>query len=300
MVNNPLVAFQEAMQAAGVFLAADAHITPDGQLHRARAADDKAGALSIWYNFHADAPASGVAGNWRTGARLTWCGKRLSALTSAERETLRRRIEQERAEAQAETERRHADAAARALRIWTDSAPANPNHPYLLKKQIQPGISRQHLGALVLPVADFSGALHGLQFIDEQGGKRFISGMAKQGHFIPTGGHPDGTRPLWIAEGHATACTLSALQPGVVVIASCDAGNLLSVATEARKRWSGIDLVICPDFDAIGRQKGQDAAIAARARILPCDKLPADMPKSCTDWNDWAAWRQSQRQGVAS
>ncbi|MHB1266671.1 MAG: hypothetical protein ACYCY2_03590 [Acidithiobacillus ferriphilus] len=38
MVNNPLVAFQEAMQAAGVFLAADTHITPDGQLHRARAA----------------------------------------------------------------------------------------------------------------------------------------------------------------------------------------------------------------------------------------------------------------------
>ena len=219
MADNPLVAFQEAMQAAGVFLAADAHITPDGQLHRARAADDKAGALSIWYNFHADAPASGVAGNWRTGARLTWCGKRLSALTSAERETLRRRIEQERAEAQAETERRHADAAARALRIWTDSAPANPNHPYLLKKQIAPGIARMSRGALVLPVQDFSGALHGLQFIDEQGGKRFISGMAKAGHFIPAGGHPDGTRPLWIAEGYATACTLSALQPGVVVIA---------------------------------------------------------------------------------
>ncbi len=300
MVNNPLVAFQEAMRAAGVFLAADTHITPDGQLHRARAADDKAGALSIWYNFHADAPASGVAGNWRTGARLTWCGKRLSALTSAERETLRRRIEQERAEAQAETERRHADAAARALRIWTDSAPANPNHPYLLKKQIAPGIARMSRGALVLPVQDFSGALHGLQFIDEQGGKRFISGMAKAGHFIPAGGHPDGTRPLWIAEGHATACTLSALQPGVVVIASCDAGNLLSVATEARKRWPSVSLVVCPDFDAIGRQKGQEAAEKARAHILPCDKLPADMPKSCTDWNDWSAWRQSQRQRVAS
>lgn len=300
MADNPLVAFQEAMQAAGVFLAADAHITPDGQLHRARAADDKAGALSIWYNFHADAPASGVAGNWRTGARLTWCGKRLSALTSAERETLRRRIEQERAEAQAETERRHADAAARALRIWTDSAPANPNHPYLLKKQIAPGIARMSRGALVLPVQDFSGALHGLQFIDEQGGKRFISGMAKAGHFIPAGGHPDGTRPLWIAEGYATACTLSALQPGVVVIAACDAGNLLSVATEARKRWPSVSLVVCPDFDDIGRQKGQEAAEKARAHILPCDKLPADMPKSCTDWNDWAAWRQSQRQGVAS
>ena len=300
MVNNPLVAFQEAMQAAGVFLAADTHITPDGQLHRARAADDKAGALSIWYNFHADAPASGVAGNWRTGARLTWCGKRLSALTSAERETLRRRIEQDKRRAQEATEARHRDAAARALRIWTDSAPASPAHPYLVRKGIAPGIARQHLGALVLPVVGFTGQLRGLQFIQPDGSKRFISGMAKAGHFIPTGGIPDGTRPLWIAEGFATAATIQAMRPNVCTIAACDAGNLASVAVEARKRWPSVSLVVCPDFDDIGRQKGQEAAEKARAHILPCDKLPADMPKSCTDWNDWSAWRQSQRQRVAS
>ncbi|CDQ11938.1 conserved protein of unknown function [Acidithiobacillus ferrivorans] len=300
MVNNPLVAFQEAMRASGVFLAADSHITPDGQLHRARAADDKAGALSLWYNFHPDAPASGAAGNWRTGARLTWCGKRLSALTASERAEIARRITEDRKRAQEATESRHRDAAAKAARIWAQSAPASPRHPYLERKGIAPGIARQSGASLVLPVVDFTGTLHGLQFIDEQGGKLFISGMSKQGHFVPSGGTPSPDRPLWIAEGHATACTLSALQPGAVVIAACDAGNLLSVATEARKRWSGIDLVVCPDFDAIGRQKGQEAALAARARIVKPDKLPADMPTSCTDWNDWSAWRQSQRQGVAS
>lgn len=297
MVNNPLVAFREAMRASGVFLAADAHITPDGQLHRARAADDKAGALSIWYNFHPDAPASGAAGNWRTGARLTWCGKRLSALTASERIEIARRITEDRKRAQEGAEARHRDAAAKAVRIWADAAPASPNHPYLVKKQIAPGIARQSGASLVLPVADFSGALHGLQFIDEQGGKRFISGMAKQGHFIPSGGTPSPDRPLWIAEGHATACTLSALQPGVVVIAACDAGNLLSVATEARKRWSGIDLVVCPDFDAIGRQKGQEAAEKARARIVKPDRLPSDLPAWVSDWNDW---QQFRRQGVRS
>ena len=293
MADNPLVAFQEAMQAAGVFLAADAHITPDGQLHRARAADDKAGALSIWYNFHADAPCSGVAGNWRTGARLTWCSKRLSALTIAERETLRRRIEQDRAQAQAETERRHADAAARALRMWTVSAPANPNHAYLLKKQIQPGIARQSRGALVLPVQDFTGQLWGLQSIQPDGSKRFISGMAKQGHFIPAGGHPDGTRPLWIAEGFATAATIQAMRPNVCTIAACDAGNLASVATEARRRFPALDIVVCPDFDKIGTTKAKDAAIAARAHILP---PPTVIPSGCSDWNDWT----NHRRGVAS
>ena len=295
MLNNPLVAFQEAMQAAGVFLAADAHITPDGQLHRVRAADDKAGALSIWYNFHPDAPASGAAGNWRTGARLTWCGKRLQTLTSAERALLSQRIEEDKRRAQVATEARHKAAAAKAARIWTDAAPASPNHPYLTRKQIAPGVSRQSGGALVLPIVDFAGTLHGLQFIAEDGGKRFISGMVKQGHFIPSGGTPSPDRPLWIAEGHATACTLSTLQPGVVVIAACDAGNLASVATEARKRWPSLDIVICPDFDAIGRQKGQEAAEKARARILKPDRLPSDLPAWVSDWNDW---QQFRRQGV--
>ncbi|MHB1670013.1 hypothetical protein [Thiomonas sp.] len=294
MVNNPLVAFQEAMQAAGVFLAADAYITPDGQLHRARAADDKPGALSIWYNLHLDAPASGAAGNWRTGARLTWCGKRLQSLTASERALLSQRIEQDRRRAQEATEARHKDAAARALHIWKPLPPASPRHPYLDRKGIAPGIARQSGGALVLPVVDFSGALHGLQFIAEDGGKKFLSGMAKQGHFIPSGGTPSPDRPLWITEGHATACTLSALQPGVVVIAACDAGNLLSVATEARKRWSGIDLVVCPDFDAIGCQKGQEAAEKARARIMKPDRLPSDLPAWVSDWNDWSVWRKSQ------
>lgn len=297
MVNNPLVAFQEAMQAAGVFLAADAYITPDGQLHRARAADDKPGALSIWYNLHLDAPASGAAGNWRTGARLTWCGKRLQALTSAEHETLRLRIEKDKRCAQAEQERRHKDAARRAVRIWRDAAPASPDHPYLLKKQIAPGIARQSGDWLILPITGFDGDLRGVQTISPTGEKRFTKGMHKQGAFIRTDGMPSPDSRLIIAEGWATASTLAALSPGAVVIAACDAGNLLSVATEARKRWSGIDLVICPDFDAIGRQKGQEAAIAARARIVKPDRLPSNLPAWVSDWNDL---RQFQRQGAAS
>ncbi len=285
--------FIDALKSAGVFLAADAHIIPDGQLHRARAADDKAGALSIWYNLHLDTPASGVAGNWKTGARLTWCSKRQSALTASERAEIARRITEDKRRAQEATEARHRDAAAKAVRIWKDSAPANPNHPYLLKKQIAPGIARMSRGALVLPVQDFSGALHGLQFIDAEGGKRFISGMAKAGHFIPTGGDPDGTRPPWITEGHATAATIQAMRPNVCTIAACDAGNLLSVAVEARRRWPALDIVVCPDFDAIGTTKGRDAAIAARAHILP---PPTVIPSGCSDWNDFATTR---RQGVA-
>jgi len=294
MVNNPLVAFQEAMRAAGVFLAADAHILPDGQLHRARAADDKAGALSIWYNFHPDAPASGAAGDWRTGARVTWCSKRPERLSRAEREALHRRIEADRRRAQEAQEARHRAAAQRAAHIWANSKPADAGHQYLRRKGIQPGVARESRGSLVLPVVGFDGALHGLQFIAPDGSKRFISGMAKAGHFIPTGGLPDGSRPLWICEGHATASTIQAMRPSVCIITACDAGNLKAVATEARRRWPALGLVIVPDFDAIGIEKGREAAEAARARILP---PPAEIPPDCTDWNDWAALRRGVAHG---
>lgn len=297
VMNNPVEQFRAALADAGVILHPSATIRADGVLHRARSTDDKPGKVSCWYRLHLDAPVAGAGGSWKSGASVRWCSKRESSLTAKERAELAARILRERAEAQAEQEARHRDAAARALRVWNDSAPAAARHPYLDRKGIAPGIARQCGGALVLPIVDLAGTLHGLQFIAEDGGKKFLSGMAKQGHFIPSGGTPSPDRPLWIAEGHATACTLSALQPGVVVIAACDAGNLLSVATEARKRWSGIDLVICPDFDAIGRQKGQEAAEKARARIMKPDRLPSDLPAWVSDWNDW---QQFRRQGVRS
>jgi putative DNA primase/helicase len=281
--------FQNALIGAGVFLAADVHVTPDGQLHRAHAADDKPGALSIWYVFHPDAPASGVAGNWRTGARLTWCSKRMTALSATERAIIRERIEQDRKQHEAEKRDRHSNASERASKIWSKSPPAAARHPYLDRKGIIPGIARQSGPALVLPIVDFGGALHGLQFIAEDGGKKFLSGMSKAGHFIPVSGLPDGTKTLYIAEGYATSATLQTLKPDVCHVAALDCGNLASVAQEARKRWPDISLVICPDFDAIGQEKGKTAAIASRAKILP---MPANIPDGCTDWNDWKAARK--------
>lgn len=288
--------FRNALADTGVHLAAGSQIIPDGKLHRVRAAADKAGQRTAWYRLHADLPISGAGGDWRQGISTRWTAKRQTLMSTVERAELAARILRERAEAQAETERRHKEAAARAARIWAGAEPARAAHPYLTRKNIPAGIARESRGALVLPVQDFAGTLHGLQFIAEDGGKRFISGMAKQGHFIPSGGTPSPDRPLWIAEGHATACTLSTLQPGVVVIAACDAGNLASVATEARKRWPSLDIVVCPDFDAVGRQKGQEAAEKARARIMKPDRLPSDLPAWVSDWNDW---QQFRRQGVA-
>jgi len=296
-MNDPIAAFRDALASVGVLLAAGVQIVPDGKLHRVRAYDDKPGQRTAWYRMHLDSPIAGAGGDWRKGISARWCSKRESSLTAKERQELAARILRERAEAQAEQEARHRDAAARALRVWADAAPAAARHPYLDRKGITPGIARQSGGALVLPVHDFTGQLWGLQFIQPDSGKRFLSGMRKAGCFTPVNGMPSPDSRLLICEGWATGQTLAALSPGAVVLAALDCGNMQAVACEARRLFPALDIVICADLGEVGMTKAKAAAIASRAKwIWP--KLPADAPAWVNDFNDWSAWRQSQRQGV--
>ena len=291
-MNDPRLELFHTLQAAGVAPASPAELVPDGNLHRHHVEGDRRGTRNGWHVLHLDPPASGAGGSWKTGARVNWCSKHFRTLNHVELAILRRRIEQERATAQTEREAQHYEAAKRGAWVWKHARPATPDHDYLRRKGVEPGIARQRGDALVLPVLDFPGYLRGVQYIRPDGQKRFLSGMKKVGAFIPVAEKPDGKHQLWIAEGWATACTLQALRPLICVIAGLDAGNLASVAIEARRRWPALDIVVCPDFDSVGRQKGQEAAEKARAKILP---PPAEIPPGCTDWNDFMA---SRRQGV--
>lgn len=291
-MNDPRLELFHTLQAAGVAPASPAELVPDGNLHRHHVEGDRRGTRNGWHVLHLDPPASGAGGSWKTGARVNWCSKHFRTLNHVELAILRRRIEQERATAQTEREAQHYEAAKRGAWVWKHARPATPDHDYLRRKGVEPGIARQRGDALVLPVLDFPGYLRGVQYIRPDGQKRFLSGMKKVGAFIPVAEKPDGKHQLWIAEGWATACTLQVLRPLICVIAGLDAGNLASVATEARRRWPALDIVVCPDFDSVGRQKGQEAAEKARAKILP---PPAEIPPGCTDWNDFMA---SRRQGV--
>ncbi|WP_308389692.1 toprim domain-containing protein [Acidithiobacillus sp. AMEEHan] len=291
-MNDPRLELFHTLQAAGVAPASPAELVPDGNLHRHHVEGDRRGTRNGWHVLHLDPPASGAGGSWKTGARVNWCAKHFRTLNHVELAILRRRIEQERATAQTEREAQHYEAAKRGAWVWKHARPAARNHDYLRRKGLEPGIARQRGDALVLPVLDFPGYLRGVQYIRPDGQKRFLSGMKKAGAFIPVAEKPDGKLQLWIAEGWATACALQALRPLVCVIAGLDAGNLQAVATEARRRWPALDIVLCPDFDSVGLRKAREAAERARAKILP---PPAEIPPGCTDWNDFMA---SRRQGV--
>jgi putative DNA primase/helicase len=297
MMDDPRIEFFNALQSGGVGPANPPALVADGLLHRHRIEGDKPGSLNGWHVLHLDNPASGAGGSWKAGHSVKWCSKRLSALTASERVEIARRITEDRKRAQEAAEARHKAAANRATWIWDNSKPASPSHPYLVRKMIKPGLSRQHNGDITLRLLNFTGETVGLQFIHADGSKRFLPGTKKKGAFTVVSGTPGNDGRIMIAEGFATASTIAELSPGAWTIAAMDAGNLEPVATECRRAFPLAEIVVCADADEIGMEKAKAAAIASRSKwIWP--RFPKDAPAGLSDFNDWHTWRKSQ--GVAS
>lgn len=143
---------------------------------------------------------------------------------------------------------------------------------YAQRKQIATLGVRFCRGSLVLPVMDFDGVLHGLQYIYENGDKRFMTGTAKTGHFCLIGKITDPAGLIGVAEGYATAvsCHMAVDCP---VLVAFDAGNLLPVAQALRARYPAAKIVIFGDDDIDnpsnpGREKALAAARAVCGRAV--------------------------------
>ncbi len=268
------------MTRAGIAPHDPADIVADGRLCRYRVDGDRPGTRNGWCVLHLDGIPAGVYGSWRAGFSSTWSARSRTDMTPAERADLARRIEAARAERDADQHRRHADAASRAADLWAESRPADPRHPYLARKRVQPHGARQLGPRLVLPVTTMSGVLASLQFIAADGGKMLLSGGRKRGCCISVADPPEPWRVL-ICEGWATGTSLAEADPGARVLAAVDAGNLLPVALAARDRWPDIDIVLAGDADPVGRRYAHAAAQAVGGRVL----IPA---VDGTDWNDVA------------
>lgn len=282
--------FLDAMAAAGV--GNPREVVADGKLHRFQGDGDRKGARNAWYILHCDDRPAGAFGSWRLGIRETWCsGGDGRALSKAERERLAAEIAAAKRQAEAERQGAQEAAAEYAARLWHGSNPADPSHPYLLAKQVQPHGLRQRGETLFVPLRDLDGKLWNLQRITPDGGKLFLKGGRVTGLASPVGDPEAGGR-LLICEGWATAATLHETT-GLPVLAAMNAGNLRPVALAARERWPERDIVIAADNDRFtklpdGRENpgvifAAEAAAAAGARLA----VP-EFPPGCdgTDFND--------------
>ena len=95
---------------------------------------------------------------------------------------------------------------ARARRIF-EKLPDSGTSEYLKRKGVRAYGLRFSRGSIVVPVRDERGDLVGLQFIDGEGAKKFLTGTAKRGawHWV---GELGNRGPVAIAEGYATAATI--------------------------------------------------------------------------------------------
>lgn len=290
MSSDLLNQFESRLQEAGLVL--HGGLQADGQLHRCGTSDKPRGKDGA-YRIHLDAPASAWWQNWRTGESGTWTAKADRDMTDAERQALRRRIEEDKAARQAEQERRWADAAKLAQSVWEAAAPATDEHPYLVKKQVPSlGLRQVKDGRLIVPVLGESGGVQSIQFIAGDGSKRFLTGGKMSGGFFSIPAR-DGnkTGPLVIAEGYATAASVH-LATGYACLVAFNAGNLEAVATMARAKYPQREIILAADNDVLtdgnpGVTKATAAAQAVGGKLAIC---PAHEGKP-TDFNDLRHWR---------
>ncbi len=183
----------------------------------------------------------------------------------------------------------YANAAEKAAAIWKTAKPANNEHPYLARKDIKKNGARLHKGALVIPVRS-GGELCSLQFIAEDGNKRFLSGGRVSGGYFSIG-TVKGAEALCIAEGFATGATIHQAT-GYPVAVAFNAGNLESVAKAMRERFPDLPLIICADDDAAtegnpGVTKANEVAKITGAKVaLPM--FGKQRSEGATDFNDMA------------
>ena len=263
--------FRDALRGRGILAPDD--LIADGGLHRCDVDGGKRGKGDGAYLLHLDGYPAGGYENWRDGLGWqVWKADSGRTFTAEERAAYRKRTVAASRQREADKEGRHADAAKRAAAIWAASKPGP--HPYLDRKGVEAHGTAVYKGALVVPVRDSTGALTSLQFIAEDGTKRFLTGGRVEGCYFRMGGKP--ADALCVAEGFATGASIHQATGHPVAVAF-DAGNLEPVALALRQKLpAGVRLIICADDDRDteittgcnpGRIKAQAAARAVRGFV---------------------------------
>jgi putative DNA primase/helicase len=281
-VIHPIEQFRTEILAAG--LTAPEFIHTDGKLHRFSTSgkpSDKSG----WYVFHPDGVPAGEFGCWRKQLNQKWCAKSQDAMTQAEREAHRQRLEGMRKQREEDTAKRHQQAAAVATQRWQAAKTAS-EHPYLGAKGVKAHDVKQEGEALLIPMWDTADTLHSLQVIDTEGGKRFQPGGRVKGCYHAIGKPND---VLIVCEGYATGASIHEATGNAVAVAF-NAGNLEAVALALHQKYPAVRLILAADDDwkteaNPGMTKAQSAALAVGG-WLAVPTFPAGRPDKATDFND--------------
>ncbi|SFQ07891.1 toprim domain-containing protein [Pseudomonas borbori] len=284
--------YRDALQAH--YGPLDWHPIPDGIIHRFRVPGDKPGTLNGAYQLFPDGIASGWFGTWKNAGNWhTWSSRKPA--DHVEAQLIRQRNEQAKRHREVEQHQRQQAAAKYANRQWSEAQPAADDHPYLIRKRLQPHNLRQRGDVLLVPLLRDQ-VLVNLQRIHPDGTKRFLSGGMVKGCCSLIGTITPG-QPLYICEGWATGATIHA-DTGAAVACAMNAGNLLEVGQRLQRQHLDAVLIVAGDDDRMtDGNPGRSAAIKAAATLgcgLVLPPWSGAEPLTLTDFNDLANWRAEQ------
>lgn len=275
--------FLDAMNIAGI--PSTHSLILDGKLRRYRVNGDKKGRRNGWYRYVRlrDDFAWGVFGCNKRGITVKWQNKEKNEVTAYDRKL----IKAKQAEIEKSEEELQARAADKANDLWGRSRVLE-GHPYATRKGVRLYGVRELNNSLVIPLS-VNNYIVSLQFVNADGGKRYLTGGQKKGACFVIG---DDTDVLYLVEGYATGASIHEAM-GKQVWVAFDSGNLVDVAAIMRGRWPDKKIIVCADNDQFtkgnpGLSKAQEAADKIGAKVI-FPKFPGDDPAKATDWNDWHA-----------
>lgn len=269
---------REEIAKAG--LNAPGQIVLDGNIHRFNS-EEKGQSKNGWYIGYRDGIPAATFGCWKQGIEQTWKADIGRQLTPEETYLYAQRLTELKKRREEDQKRQYDLAADCATQIWAESAMASHDHPYLVRKGIQPnGIRMTGDGRLIIPVTNQDTTISSLQYIKDDGSKQFHPGGATSGKFWVMGSVED-NGPTYIAEGFATAATIREEVDRPVIVAF-SAHNIPKVAQIMRKALGPTHtIIICADNDesGTGLKFANEAASSIGATVI--------MPPELGDMNDY-------------
>lgn len=153
-------------------------------------------------------------------------------------------------------------------------------------------------GRLLLALVDESGAVTAAQTITPQGEKRLLPGSAMRGAFHEINARQNASTVI-IAEGLATALTVSLMRPNAVSVVAVSAVNLPHVAGAVRRKYPQAQIIIAADNDIHSDKPnaGKEAAEKAAKSVSGWVALPPTQEKA--DWDDYRQQNGLERAGAA-
>lgn len=283
---SPEIEFAEHCRANG--LDVDTPIM-DGQIHRVPLIG-KPGGKDGAYCGYLDGVPSGWSQNYVTGEKSKFVS---SGVQLTEEEKAKQRAEHARKlqEREAKRQRDYDIAANNAKRVLNNSFEADKNHAYLQEKGIKPYIARRNnYNQLVVPVQNIHGDIRGVQFIEENGSKKFLSGIEKKGNFALLSEEAKDVSKALVCEGFATGASLHEATKLPVVVAF-DAGNLEEVSKALAEKYKGIEITVCADNDRykdnnVGLECAKKAALAVNGKLAVPQFTKEEQARKLTDFND--------------